>query len=113
MNQIAAGSLSELTGHLKAVGTLVPRRSKGRTHHQVETRVVCRFLSTLGYNDCLSFLLTIRHRDKPDFEIQFSHTSIGIEVTEATSEQLAWASFLRDKYRPNAFLFAWRVANFG
>lgn len=106
-----APSAEALREALRQVNITVPGRTKGRKSRHTETWTICRLLSTLAAGDALSFPLSIVHCDKPDFLIDEAGTSIGVEVTEAISEQFAKYCALAEREFPDAYiephLFPW------
>ncbi|KAF1720153.1 hypothetical protein [Pseudoxanthomonas wuyuanensis] len=81
---------------LSQLDTQVPRRAQGRRSHHTERYCAAHLLATLPTSR-LSFPLRLTHGDKPDFVLELPETSIGIEHTEAVSENEAHAQFLREK----------------
>ncbi len=79
-------------------------RTKGRTTEQTEIWTICRLLSPLAEADRLAFPLTVTHRDRPDFLIHTGNAAIGVEVTEAVSQQFAEFSALAEREYPDALL---------
>lgn len=82
----------------------VPLRTEGRKTSHVERWTICRLLSTLAENELLCYPVTLKHRDRPDFLLQHHQTKIGIELTEAISEQYAAYSALAEREFPDSFL---------
>lgn len=103
MDEIRAKSKSELFAALKKIDMSVPRRSQGRKTEHIERWSICHFLSTFGELDFFDFPLLLRHRDRPDFRLEYSHQIIGIEVTEATKKEYAEYQALLDREFPNSF----------
>lgn len=93
-----------LLSALRRIDLTVAKRARGRTTQQTETWTICRLLSTLAQTDRLEFPITAVHRDRPDILIQMGSTSIGVEVTEAISQQFAAFSALAEREYPNALL---------
>lgn len=102
---------TDLQALLNQVDTYVPGRTEGRTTTHTEKYTMHRYLETLINNDILNFPISVLHSDKPDFIFKVSETTIGIEVTEAVSQQFAAYSALRDREFPNSVidlgLFRW------
>jgi hypothetical protein len=94
----------ELFAALRSVDISVPLRTVGRTTHHVENWTICRLLSTLADAQRLAFPVSLCHRDRPDFLIDAGETQVGVEVTEAISEQYAAYSALAEREFPNALL---------
>ena len=70
----------------------------------MERWTICRLLSVLAHAERLAFPVSLRHRDRPDFLIATGETQIGVEVTEAISEQYAAYSALAEREFPEALL---------
>lgn len=94
----------ELFAALADVDLSVPARIDGRTTHHTETWTICRLLSTLAKTGNLAFPLSVTHRDRPDFLLQTGEVRIGVEVTEAISQQYAAYCALAEREFPNALL---------
>lgn len=94
----------QLFAALRSVDISVPLRTEGRTTHHAEIWTICRLLSTLAHAQRLSFPVSLRHRDRPDFLIATRETKVGVEVTEAISEQYAAYSALAEREFPDALL---------
>jgi hypothetical protein len=93
-----------LLSMLRRIDLTVAGRTRGRTKQQTETWTICRLLSTLAQTDRLAFPITAIHQDRPDISIQMANMSIGVEITEAISEQFAEFSALAMREYPNALL---------
>lgn len=96
--------MTELCAILQSIDISVPLRTEGRTTEHTEIWTICRLIATLAKSNLVSYPVSIQHRDRPDFQFQFGETQIGIEVTEAISEQYAAYSALAEREFPNAFL---------
>lgn len=94
----------ELFAALARIDLSVPARTDRRTTHHTETWTICRLLSTLAKTGHLVFPVSLSHRDRPDFLLQTGKTKIGVEVTEAISQQYAAYCALAEREFPNAFL---------
>lgn len=94
----------ELISVLQQIDISVPPRTDGRTTHHTETWTICRLLSTLANHKRLSFPVSLNHRDRPDFLIEAGNTKVGVEVTEAISEQYAAYCALAELGFPDVFL---------
>lgn len=95
---------AELFAALRQVDISVPGRIEGRTTHHTETWTICRLLSTLAKATLLDFPASVTHRDRPDFLIQTGRTKVGVEATEAISEQYAAYCALAEREFPEVFL---------
>lgn len=94
----------ELRSVLQSIDISVPLRTEGRTKKHTETWVICRLIATLTDSNLVTYPASVQHRDRPDFLVQFGETQIGIEVTEAVSEQYAAYSALAEREFPDVFL---------
>lgn len=83
---LKASSADDLLETLAAVDIFVPGRTKGRTKEHTERYSICHLLSTLAETGYLSYPLCLSKRERPDFLLNCNGQKIGIEVTEATSE---------------------------
>ena len=104
LNLSSVQNSDELLSALKKVDISVPGRINCRTTDHTETWTICRLLSTLAKNEYLSFPLSVVHRDRPDVLIQLESSMIGVEITEATSQQYAEYCALAEREFPNIFL---------
>lgn len=113
LNISPTSNSEELISALKCVDISVPPRTDGRTTHHTETWTICRLLSTLADSMHVSYPVSVNHRDRPDFLIRAGNTNIGVEVTEAISEQYAAYCALAEREFPDVFLepahFRWGV----
>ena len=89
---------------LRSIGISVPLRTEGRTKVHTETWAICRLTATLAESNLVSYPASVQHSDRPDFQVQFGEATIGVEVTEAISEQYAAYSALAEHEFPDAFL---------
>lgn len=94
----------ELFADLWSIDIAVPHRTEGRTTYHVERWAICRLLSTLAQAHRLSFPISLRHRDRPDFFLSTGATQVGVEVTEAISKQYAAYSALAEREFPDVLL---------
>ena len=91
---LTATNYHDLISKLPSIDVLVPSRANGRKKHHTETYSIVRLLSTLP-PEALEYPLSLVKRERPDFELQCPGFSIGIEHTEAISENAAKEAFLR------------------
>lgn len=99
-----AATKNDLISTLSSFDITVPLRTEGRKTSHVERWTICRLLSTLAKNELLGYPVALKHRDRPDFLLQHHETKIGIELTEASSEQYAAYSALAEHEFPDSFL---------
>lgn len=103
--EIARASNTEsLCSQLGAIDITVPLRTEGRKTAHAERWTICRLLSTLSISGKLAFPVSVWHRDKPDFLLDLSSSQVGVEATEAISEQYAAFSALAEREFPDALL---------
>ncbi|QXZ16616.1 hypothetical protein KVQ82_12140 [Pseudomonas sp. AO-1] len=93
---LCANNLEELKVGLAALDISVPARSDRRESPHVERYCIAHLLATLPAAK-LFFPLTLNHRDKPDFLLEMSNRSIGIEHTEAVPVNAARSQVLRER----------------
>lgn len=114
-NIAIAKTKNDLVSILRNIDISVPLRTEGRKSHHAERWTICRLLSTLAEYDALVFPLSLIDRERPDFLLQCSETRVGIEVTEAISEQYAAYVALAEREFPDALLepahFRWGAPN--
>lgn len=105
----------DLCAALMGVDISVPARTAGRKTPHTETYTISHLLSTLAEGNLLSYPLSVTHRDKPDFLIEGGTSKIGIEVTEAISQQYAAYCALAEREFPDVLLepahFRWGAPN--
>ena len=83
---LAAKNSQELMKSLASIDISVPARTAGRTSEHTERYSVCRLLSTLSKSNHVSYPLSLKKRERPDYLLHCNGTDIGIEITEATSQ---------------------------
>ncbi len=89
---------------LRGIDLSVPGRTKGRKTHHTETWTISHLLSTLAAADLLIFPVSVTPRDRPDFLIEAGGKTIGVEITEAISQQYAAYCALGEREFPGALL---------
>lgn len=94
---INAENSKSLLNQLISMSLIVPLRSDGRETEHIERYAISHLLAAISESDLLKYPIHIEHSDRPDFVISTSNTSIGVEVTEAVSQNSAHAAFLREK----------------
>jgi hypothetical protein len=102
--QLSAETLDDLERKLRGVDLEVPNRTEGRETKHTERYTMARLVATLARGDDLAFPLCVRHRDRPDFAIESGRLTIGVEVTEAISENFAAYCALAEHEFPDAIL---------
>ena len=93
---LQATTAEDLRIELGKLDIAVSGRTSGRSTQQVERYSIAHMLASISASR-LTFPLTVAHADKPDFVLSMSGGSVGIEHTEAVSENVARAEFLREK----------------
>lgn len=101
---LVAKTPTELLAQLAAIDIAVPLRTEGRKSHHRERYLVARLLSTLAETDELTFPIKISHQDKPDFALTLAGTTIGLECTEAVSEEWAQIDAIRERDHPESII---------
>lgn len=104
LNIASVSDPTQLLATLREFDISVPGRIYGRTTDHTETWTIARLLSSLAATDLLGFPLTVAHQDRPDIVVKSKDTNIGVEVTEAISQQYAAYCALAEREFPNAFL---------
>lgn len=99
-----ANNEAELYSALQKIDISVPGLSEGRTTKHTEIWTICRLLSSLAHAGKLTYPLTVSHADKPDFFAYLGDSKIGIEVTEATSQNYAECRALAAREFPDAII---------
>jgi hypothetical protein len=101
---LKANKADDLLKALAAVDISVPGRTKGRTTEHTERYSICHLLSTLAETDYLSYPLCLTKRERPDFLLNCSEQTIGIEITEATSHDYSSYQALIEHKKPGHFI---------
>lgn len=105
MSKYTASSKTDLLHYLSQQDITVPARTEGRKSQHCERWGVFRLLATWANSDYLSYPLTLVHRDRPDFWLYYNNRDIGIEFTEAVSEEWAETDALMEHEGKNVSLF--------
>lgn len=92
---IRALRIADLPAGLRAANISVPGRAHGRTSEDAELYAIIRLLASRRYG-MGDFPLTLKKRERPDFVLALNDVVIGIEHTEAISQNNAKAAALRD-----------------
>lgn len=88
-SEYTASSKDELLRYLKQQDTKVPVRTKGRKSQHCEKWAVFRLLATWANANYFSYPIILVHRDRPDFLLRYNDREVGIEFTEAVSQEMA------------------------
>ena len=81
-----------------------PGRTEGRTPKHIEKWTIARLTSTLASSGLLVFPLSVTHRERPDFLLQFGTVKIGVEITEAITEEFASYCAFRERKYPEGII---------
>lgn len=104
VNISTALNCDDLVALLRKIDISVPARTDGRTTDHTETWTISRLLSTLTKYGLLEFPLSVTHRDRPDTLVHYKDRKIGVEITEAISQQYAAYCALAEREFPEMFL---------
>lgn len=85
-----------LLTRLAEIDISVPPRGPARTAAHRERWTICRLLATLADNGELEYPLSLEKRERPDFKLTLGRMTVGVEITEATSQQFEKARTLAD-----------------
>jgi hypothetical protein len=105
MTRYTAPSKTEFLHWLKNQDITVPARTEGRTTKHCERRAMFRLLATWAKCDRLCYPLMLTHRDRPDFLLCYDGQNVGIEFTEAVSEEWAETDALMEHEGKNVVMF--------
>ena len=98
METISAKSHRELAALLAAIDISVPARGdkedKRKTAH-VERWSICKFLATYGHTRFVRYPLMVEKQERPDYRMNSQGLLVGIEITEAVSEDMARIDAMR------------------
>jgi len=92
---LEATQIDELHSFLRAENVEVPGRASGRTRDHVEIYSIVRLLATRPYT-LADFPLRLLKQERPDFVLTLNGNEVGIEHTEAISQNDAKEAALRD-----------------
>ncbi len=92
---LQANRIDELHSQLRSANVEVPGRASGRTSEHVEIYSIVRLLATRPYG-LADFPLKLLKQERPDFVLTLNGNEVGIEHTEAISQNDAKAAALRD-----------------
>lgn len=113
MNIQGATCKAELCAALMRADISVPARTTGRKKSHREIYTIGHLLSTLSDRGQFSYPLSVTHRDKPDFLLEMDASKIGVEVTEAISQEYAAYCALAARQFPGTLLepahFRWET----
>ncbi len=88
---------SALLKIISQIDVSVPERTEGRTKEHTERYSIVHLLSSLIERDLLTYPLFLTKRERPDFLLEMNNKCIGIEHTEAISENEAHKDVLIEK----------------
>lgn len=98
MESLSVTSYRDLVSSLSRVDLSVPERGNKedrRTTGHVERWSICRFLATYGNTRFIRYPLTVEKRERPDYRLNSRGLVVGVEVTEAVSEDMARIDAMR------------------
>lgn len=99
-----ASSKPELLNYLKKQDTTVPSRMRRQKEH-CERWAMFRLLATWATANRLSYPLRLLHRNKPDFLLCYGEREVGIECTEAVSQEYAESDALAERMGAQPLFF--------
>ena len=102
--KLSAETPAELLSKLAEVEISVPLQTEGRSNEHRERYMTARLLATLADSSHLVFPLTLEHREKPDFSLNFPDRAIGIECVEAIPEEWAQIQAIRERDFPDTMI---------
>lgn len=86
---------------LAAIDISVSARTDGRTTDQTEIWIASHLFATLANSGELTFPLSLERRDRPDLLLRQPDKLIGVEITEAITEEYAAFCALAEREFPN------------
>lgn len=98
MESFSAKSYRELATALARIDLSVPPRGDKddkRTTAHVERWSICTFLATYGHTRFVRYPLLVEKRERPDYRMSSRDLVVGIEITEAVSEDMARIDAMR------------------
>jgi len=98
-------SKEEILHYLKSQDIRVPQRTQGRTAKHCERRGAFRLLATLATADRLRYPMSFKPQDRPDFLLRFLSHDVGLEFTEAVSQEEAEIDALAYRMNKPVLLF--------
>lgn len=104
VNIPTALNADDLAAALRKIDISVPARTDGRTTDHTETWTISRLLSTATKCGLLEFPLSVTHRDRPDSLVHSKDREIGVEITEAITQQYAAYCALAEREFSEVFL---------
>ena len=101
---LSAANSVDLLAQLAATDITVPLRTEGRTTEHCEQYTTARVLATIAESSVIEYPLRLEHRDKPDFRLHLPGKSVGIECTEAVSDEWAHIDAIRERDFPESMV---------
>jgi len=98
VQNLSVRSYRELTTALSVIDLHVPERGDKedkRKTEQVERWSICRFLASYGNTWFVRYPLIVEKRDRPDYRLNSRSLLVGVEITEAVSEDMAHIDAMR------------------
>jgi hypothetical protein len=103
-SELSFVDVADLVQKLGQIDTDVPQRTRGRRSHHRERFCIVRYLGSLASSGLLTFPLRVVKWESPDFLIHQAATTIGLEITEASTEKHQQAATLLEKSPPGTLL---------
>ncbi|MBN2270873.1 MAG: hypothetical protein JXN61_09685 [Sedimentisphaerales bacterium] len=100
-----AASRTKLLDYLRKQDITVPARTEGRTSQHCEKWAMFRLLATWANANRFEYPLRLVHRNRPDFLLCYAKREIGIESTEAVSQEYAETDALAERMGVHTLLF--------
>lgn len=94
---LEASTSSELVKILAETNIAVPDRTSWRTKEHMERYTIAHLVSALMKAGLVTYPVSLIHRDRPDFMLSMGNRRIGIEHTEAISQNEAHKAVLRQR----------------
>lgn len=91
---IAAKSVDDLINQLALIDISVPPIEEGRTTEHCERWNICHLLASISKEHSSEFPIELIKRERPDFLLTTTRSTIGIEITEAIQQDYARARVL-------------------
>jgi len=106
---LKAQNIDELYAKLPGINVIVPARSEGRTKDHIETYSIVRLLGTASMESD-DFPMQLGKSERPDFILRCGERQVGIEHTEAISQNAAKEAAIRSRGNDEEFHFLRRAS---
>jgi len=94
----------QLVDFMNSIAVDVNPRDEGRTTSQVENWSTTKLLVALAKTHHIKYPVKLLVNDKPDFDLIFSKSKVGVEITEAIPEDYARAIAMANRLYPEAII---------